>query len=223
LNPGDQEVGPVTRDAQTGTVVLLAATNSDGKVVHQRAATHEGHAAREVLIIGRSDDQLTAMRVVVGERCCVRIAVTGSDDGESPDAALDAAAEFFNAVRLGPGFGPPILEDPLVVSAADLGAAYLADPAAADARFKGRWLRVSGPVTTVGADGTTLDLDAGGAAITVQRMPRGRQSVRVRQGGESVTVTGKCQGRSDPAAGQVPRVRLTDAVVIRPPTVEDAK
>jgi hypothetical protein len=223
LNAGDQEVGPATRDAQAKSVILLAATNTDGKVVHQRPATHEGHAAQEVLIAHRGDGGLTALRVVVGERSCVRIGVTSSEDASNPDAVLDSAAAFFDTVHLGSAFGPPVLEDPVAVSAEELGAAYQADPKAADARFKDRWVRVTGPVTAVGEDGTTLEMDARGAAIAIRRLPRGRGSVRVQQGGATVTVTGLCQGLLEPATGVGPRIGLNDGVVVRTPTPNNAK
>ena len=219
LNPGDQEMGPATRDAQIEMVGVMTATNLDGKVVHQRPVTHEGHAARELLLVDR-DSRATAVRLVVGERSCVRMAVSGAGDRDKPDAALDAAGAFFNAVHLGPAFGPPILEDPVAVSAADLGAAYRADAKAADARFKGRWVRVTGPVTAVAPEGTALEMRAGGATIAVQRAPRARMSVQARAG--TATVTGKCTGMAEPAAEGGPVITLTDAVVARPPNPKGA-
>ena len=102
------------------------------------------------------------------------------------------------------------------MSAADLGAAYRADAKTADAKYRDHWVRVTGPVTAVGTDGTTFELDAGGAIIDVHRATRGRLSVPVRKGSRPVTVTGKCQGLSDPAAGATPRIVLADATVARP-------
>ena len=212
INMGNQEVGPASRDAQLLSVVVLAATNSNGKTVLDRPATHEGHVARETVIVNADDGELTALRAVVGEQAAVRMTVTGSGDSDNPAAFLDSAADFFNGVHLGPGFGRPVVTDPVAVSAAALGAAYRADPAAADAKYQGRWVRVTGPVATVGPDGTTFELDAGGTTIEVQRAPRGRLSVPVRKEGGTVTVTGKCRGM-----GAGARVVLTDGTVIDPP------
>ena len=192
INMGDQEVGPASRDAQMLSVVVLAATNSGGQTVHDRPATHDGHVARETVSFNDDDSKLTALRAVVGERSAVRMTVTGSGDRDNPGAFLDAAAGFFDTVRLGPAFGPPVLTDPVAVSAVELGAAYRDDPKAADAKYKDKWVRVTGPVAAV-ADGTTFELDAGGTAISVRRAPRGRLSVPVRKGAGTVTVTGKCQ------------------------------
>ena len=78
INMGDQEVGPASRDAQMLSVVVLAATNSDGKTVFDRPATHDGHVARETVIVNNDDGRLTALRAVVGERSALRLTVTGS-------------------------------------------------------------------------------------------------------------------------------------------------
>lgn len=214
LNPGDQEMSPATRDAQIETVIITTATNLDGKVVHQRPVAHEGHAARELLIVDR-DSRATAVRLVVGERSCVRMTVGGVGDRDKPDAALDSVAAFFGEVHLSPAFGPPIKDDPVTVSAADLGAAYQTDPKAADARFKDRWVRVTGPVTAVAGDGKALEMRDGETPIAFQRATRGRMSVQVRKGA-SATVTGKCSGLSEATAEGGPRVTLTEAVVLRP-------
>lgn len=175
------------------------------------------------MVVGRGNGHLTAVRLVVGERFGVRLSVTGSGDRRQPDAFLDAVAGFFDTVRLGPEFGPPVLESATVVSAADLGAAYRTDPQAADATYKGRWVRVTGPVAALGPDGWAFELAAGGTPIAVQRAPRGRSSVRVRAGGESVTVTGKCMGATEPVAGAGPRIVLANATVARPAKTEKPK
>jgi hypothetical protein len=108
------------------------------------------------------------------------------------------------------------------VSAAELGAAYRADPKAADASYKDRWVRVNGAVAALGADGTTFDIDAPRATVAVRRGPHARLSVPVRKG--SVTVTGKCLGVTEPpGAGEALRITLTDAIVVRPPSAGRAK
>jgi hypothetical protein len=218
MNTGDQEVGPAARDAQLGSVVVVVPTNSNGKTVLDRPATHDGHVAREIVIVNKDDGRLTAVRAVVGERHALRMEVSGSGDRDQAAAFLEAAAGFFAGVHPGPPFGSPVLADPIAVSAADLEAAYRADAKAADATYKDRWVRVTGPVAAVGADKTTFELDAGGARVVVQRAPRGRLSVPVRQGAGSVMVTGKCQGISAPAGEATSRVFLADATVIRPAT-----
>jgi hypothetical protein len=216
INMGDQEVGPASRDAQMLSVVVLAATNSDGKTVFDRPATHDGHVARETVIVNNDDGRLTALRAVVGERSALRLTVTGSGDRDKPAAFLETATAFFDTVRPGPNFGPPVLGDPVVVSAAGLGAAYRTDPKTADAAYKDRWVRVTGPVTAAGADWTTFEMDTGGTVIAVRRAPRGRLSVPVRVGAGTVTVTGKCEGMPELAPGTAPRIVLADATVIRP-------
>lgn len=217
LNPGDQEVGPAGRDAQSNSAVAIAIANADGEVLRQRTATHEGHVAVELVVRSKEDGRLTAMRAVTGERYQVRMAVTGRGSKDNAEAFLDQAASFFETVRLGPAFGPPILEDPPAVSAADLGAAYRADPKAADARYKGKWVRVTGPVTAVGADGTTFEVDADGGVLLVKRAVRARLSVPVRKAGAAVTATGRVQGLEEPATGPGVRVVLDEAIVVRPP------
>ena len=214
LNGGDQEVSPAACDKQANVALVLLATNVNGDAVHQRAATHDGHAGREVVIAARDGGRLTAVRLVVGERAGVRMTVTGSGDRANPAAFLATAAAFFDTVRIGPAFGPPVVE-PVAVTAADLAAAYRADAKAADARFKDRWVRVTGPVTEVAADGKSFTFDAGGTTVTVQRAPRGRLSVPIRKDAGPVTATGKCLGAADPAAP--PRVALAEAFVPRPP------
>jgi hypothetical protein len=215
LNTGDQEVGPAGRDAQVNSALAIVLANNNGNKLVDRPATHEGHAAREVAYVSRDDDRLTALRFVGGEDYVVRMAVTGSGDRAGGEAFLNQAAGFFDGVHLGPGFGPPVLEDPLTVSAADLAAAYQADRAAADAKYKDRWLRVAGRVRTVGSDGQEFELDAGGAVVVVRRAARARMSVPVRRAGELATATGKCRGL-DPAAAPGLRVVLENATVLRP-------
>lgn len=215
LNSGDQEMSLATRDAQINTVAVVTATNLDAKAVHQRPVTHEGHAAREVLLVDRGN-RVTAMRVVVGERLGVRITVSGTGDRDKPDATLDSAAMFFNDVHLSQAFGPPILEDPVAVSAADLATAYRTDAKAADARFKDRWVRVTGPVTAVAQDGNALEMRADGATIAVQRAARARMTVQVRKGAASATLTGKCLGVTETAPETGPVIALTEAIVARP-------
>lgn len=217
LGGGDQEVSPATSAKQANMALVMMASNTNGDLVHQGAATHDGHAGREAVIAARDGGRLTAVRLVVGEKLGVRMTVTGPGDKANPAAFLAAAAPFFDTVRLGPAFGPPVAE-PVAVTAAELGAAYQADAKAADERFKGRWVRVTGPVRDTAADGTAFEFDAGGATISVQRAPRGRLAVPVRKGAEPATATGKCLGVTDPAAPH--RVSLADAIVIRPPPAE---
>jgi uncharacterized protein GlcG (DUF336 family) len=75
---------------------------------------------------------------------------------------------------------------------------------------------VTGPVAAVGAEGTTFEVDAGGAVVVVKRAPRARMTIAVRKAGAAVTVTGKCQGLEE-AGGPGVRVVLEDAIVLRPP------
>ncbi|HYH63070.1 MAG TPA: hypothetical protein VD866_00080 [Urbifossiella sp.] len=202
LSRGDEEISPNTRDSQADVLLVLLASNSHGDIVHRRTVTHDGHAGREVAIAGRDDGKVMAVRIVVGEKCAVRITVHGPGDKGNPEGVLNDAAGFFESVKLGPAFGPPILEDPQTVSAVDLAAAYKSDLAAADGRFKGRWLRVSGKVTQVGD--RAFEIDAG---VAVRRAPEAKREVSVRTGGV-VTATGKCEGFIEN------RVSLTETIVL---------
>lgn len=205
LNRGDQEISPVTRDEQARDLLVLLAANSNGDSILNRAVTHDGHAGREVVIAGRDDGKVMAVRLVVGEKCAVRMTAHGRGDKGNPEAVLADAAGFFDSVKLGTAFGPPILEDPTAVTAAELAAAYKSDAAAADGRFKGRWLRVTGEVTEV--RDRAFDLDAG---VVVRRAPEARREVAARQGG-GITATGKCEGLVEN------RVTLADATVLFTP------
>ena len=207
LNSGDQEYGPATRDAQTNSVLTLAATNLNGDIALDRAATHEGHIAREVVLVGRGDGKLVAVRQVVGEKAGVRMTVTGSGGKPQAEAFLNAAGEFFGKVRLGAAFGPPVLEEPTAVTAADLAAAYKADAAAADAKYKGKWVRLTGTVTAAGDN--TFEMNT----LAARRAARGRLSPRVKAG-MSVTATGYCEGMADG------KIVVTEAVVARPKAAE---
>jgi len=211
LNPGDQEPGPASRDKQTDLLLVLLASNANGDVVHSRPVTHVGHAGREVVIAGRDDGKVMAVRVVVGEKCAVRMTVNRPGDKANPEATLADAAPFFESVKFGPAFGPAILDEPPAVSATELAAAYKADAAAADGRFKGHWVRVSGKVTDTADGSFTVD-----ANVVMRRAPKARMNVPARKG-NTVTATGKCEGLSDG------RVTLTDAVVARQPTGEAKK
>jgi hypothetical protein len=174
---------------------------------------HEGHVAREMAYVRKDDGRLTAARAIVGEHQILRLSVTGSGDKDKPTEFLDQAAEFFNAVHVGPAFGPPVTEDPPAVTAVELNAAYKTDPKAADAKYKGKWLRVTGKVKAVADGGTSFKMDAGPSVIEVLRAPPARRTVRV-QAGQTATMTGKCRGR-EPAETE-PRVILDEAIVIHP-------
>jgi tRNA_anti-like len=215
VNAGDQPYGPASRDIQINEAVVIALTNADGKMLLDRPVVHEGHPAREVVYLHREDGRLTALRVLAGESRILRLAVIGSGDKDKPGDFLDKAGEFFGGVHVGTGFGPPILEDPPTVSAADLVAAYKADAQAADAKFKDRWLRVTGAVREVAEDGTEFLLDAGDGTVLVRRAPPGRRSARVRADGITYTTTGKCRGLD--ASGTGLRVLFEDAIVAHPP------
>lgn len=105
----------------------------------------------------------------------------------------------------------------MTVSAADLATAYRTDAKAADARFKDRWVRVTGPVTAVAQDGNALEMRTGGVTISVQRAVRARMTIQVRKGAAPATLTGKCSGVTETAPETGPVITLTDAVVARPP------
>jgi hypothetical protein len=215
LNVGDELYGPTTRDAHINNVVALAVTNANGRQLFERQATHEGHPAQEV-VFRQDDGKLTALRVLAGERHVLRLAVTGPGKEDGATDFLDEAGEFFDGVHVEAGFGPPIAADPPAVSAADLAAAYRADPRAADAKYRDRWLRVTGSVQKVARDGTEFLMEAGESVVVVKRAPPARRTVRVRGPGTRVTTTGKCRGlQAGATAG--PRVVLADAIVARPP------
>jgi hypothetical protein len=212
LNVGDELYGPATRDKHINAVVVVTVTNANGKQLFERPATHESHTAREVVFVGRDDGRLTALRVVAGERHALRLAVTGPGDPKEPAAFLDGARAFFDGVHVEAGFGPPVVDDPPAVSVADLAAAYKADARAADAKYKDRWLRVTGPVREVAEDGTGFLMGAGEGVVVVKRAPEARLTVRVRGPGTPVATTGKCRGLEAGAAAGA-RVLLEDAIV----------
>jgi hypothetical protein len=216
LNAGDELYGPTSRDKHSNGVAVVTVTNANGKQLFERPATHEGHAAREVVFVSRDDGTLTALRVLAGERYLLRLAVTGPGDQDKPADFLERARGFFDGVHVGAGFGPPVVDDPPAVSAADLAAAYRADAGAADAKYKDRWLLVSGSVRELAEDGTEFVMDAGESVVLVKRAPPARLTVPVRGPGTQVAATGKCRGlEAEAAAG--PRVVVEDAVVARPP------
>ncbi len=216
LNAGDELYGPTSRDKHINGVVVLTVANANGKELFERQARHEGHLAREVVFVSRDTGKLTALRVLAGERCALRLAVTGPGDEDEPADFLDSAGDFFDGVHVEAGFGPPILDDPPTVSAADLAAAYRADTRAADAKYKDRWLRVTGSVREVAEDGTEFLIEAGEGVVVVKRAPQARLTVPVQVPGTQVATTGKCRGlEAGAAAGR--RVLLEDAIVARPP------
>jgi hypothetical protein len=216
LNAGDDLYGPTSRDRHINGVVAVTITNANGKQLFRRPATHEGHPAQEIVFVSRDNGKLTALRVLAGERCVLRLAVTGPGDKDEPADFLDRAGEFFDGVHVEAGFGPPIVDDPPAVSAADLAAAYRADARAADAKYKDRWLRVTGSVREVAKDGTEFLMEAGESVVVVKRAPQARLTVPVRRPGTQVTITGKCRGLETGAAAG-PRVLLEDAIVAHPP------
>jgi hypothetical protein len=216
LNVGDQLYGPATRDKHINNVIVIALTNASGRPLFERQAIHEGHHAQEIVFLRQDDGRLTALRVLAGERCVLRLAVTGPGDKDAPADFLDRAGEFFNGAHVEHGFGPPIVVEPPLVSAAALADAYRADARAADAKYKDRWLRVTGSVRTVARNGTELLLEAGAGVLIVKRAPQARRSVPVRRAGTEVTISGKCRGL-EAAAGAEPRVLVEDAIVARPP------
>jgi hypothetical protein len=213
VNAGDQEYGPLSRDTQANEALVIMLTDDDGTKLAERTMPHEGHVAHEMAYVRKDDGRLTAARAVVGEHQILRLSVTGSGDKDKPTEFLDQAAEFFNTVHVGPAFGPPITEDPPAVTAAELNAAYKTDPKAADARYKGKWLRVTGKVKAVADGGTSFKMDAGTSVIQILRAPPARRTVRV-QAGQTATMTGKCRGR-EPAETE-PRVILDESIVIHP-------
>lgn len=202
LSRGDQEISPETRDSQADVLLVLLASNSHGDIVHRRTVTHDGHVGREVVIAGRDDGKVMAVRMVVGEKSAVRMTVHGSGDKGNPEKVLTDAAGFFDSVKLGTTFGPPILEGPVALTAAELAVAYKSDATVADRVYKGRWLRVTGKVTQVGD--RAFDLDTG---VAVRRAPEAKRDTAVRTG-TVVTATGKCEGLVEN------RVSLADAIVL---------
>jgi hypothetical protein len=214
LNPGDQLYGPDTRDKQISDVLVITVSNASGKQLLERQTIHEDHPAREVVFAG-SDGKLTAVRVIVGERGALRLMVSGPATGSEPASFLDQAGEFFAGVHLGAGFGPPIIDEPSAVSAADLVSAYKADANAADAKYKDRWLQLTGHVREVAQDGTEFVLEADEGLVVVKRATRGRNSVRLNPGRDA-TLTGKCRGLEEGTAKDR-RVLLDEAVVARSP------
>ena len=217
LNTGDQLYGPATRDAQISDVLVTTVTNASGKQLLERQATHEGHPAREVVFVSQ-DGKLTALRVVAGERCALRLVVSGPATGKEPAAFLDQAGEFFSGVHLGAGFGPPVSDEPPAVSAADLVSAYKADADAADAKYKDRWLQVTGHVREVAKDGTEFLMEAGESLIAVKRPPPARRTVRLNPGMDA-TITGRCRGLEE-GTSEHTRVLLDEAIVARSPPPE---
>src|SRR5439155_16778414 len=137
--------------------------------------------------------------------------VTGPGDKDKPAEFLDRAAEFFGGVHLGAVFGPPIVDEPPAVSATDLAAAYRADARAADAKYKDRWLRVTGSVRAVTKDKTEFTMAAGEGVIVVKRAAPARMTAPIRGAGAVVATTGKC--RELEAAGL--RVLLEEAIEVR--------
>jgi hypothetical protein len=213
LNAGDDLYGPTSRDGHINGVAVAKVANANGKQLLERSATHENHAARDVVFVGRG--KVTAMRVLAGERCALRLEVTEpSSDGKAA-AFLDQAGEFFAQVHVGAAFGPPIIDEPPTVSAADLAAAYKTAAEAAEAQYKDRWLQVTGSVREVIEDANEFLLDAGESAVLVKRAPRARRTVRVRPGMQ-VTTTGKCRGLEAKPA-ESPRVVLEDGIVAHTP------
>jgi hypothetical protein len=97
------------------------------------------------------------------------------------------------------------------VSARELYAAYDANELAADARFKGRWLRVSGTVENIGKDilgDPYVTLDAGQVFARVQcQFPKEREVLlTVLRKGMKVSIT--CEG-----AGKLMNVLLKDCIL----------
>jgi len=212
VNAGDQEYGPQSRDTLANEALVILLTNEDGKKLAERTVDHEGHVAREMAFVRRDDGRLAAARAVVGEHQILRLSVTGSGDKDNPTDFLDRAADFFNGVHVGPAFGPPVLEDPPAVTAADLAAAYRADAPSADARYRDRWLRVAGPLHEVGKDRTSFQIGADDGVVVVRRAAPARRSVPLPKAGGTVTLTGKCRG-VDTESGHVV---VDDAIVIPP-------
>lgn len=213
VNAGDQPYGPASRDTQINEAVVILLANDDGQKLADRPATHEGHPGREVVFVHREDGKLTALRVLAGEHHILRLAVTGSGNKDKATDFLDKAGEFFNGVKVGEAFGPPITADPPTVSATDLNAAYKTDAKAADEKFKDKWVRVTGSVKTVSEDRALFEINAGPGVVEVRRAPPGRRTVFV-QPDEAVAVTGKCRGLGSSDAGT--RVVLDDAIVANP-------
>jgi len=207
LNPGDLEPGPWGRDRQADMLLVLLASNSHGDVVHRREVKHEGHDGREVVIAGRDDGKVMAVRVVVGDKCAVRMTVHGPGDKANPEAALADAAGFFESVKLGPAVHQAVLAHDAASSAVLVAMLYRANASLSDERYKGKWVRLTGTVTDVVADGS-FTIDGG---VAVRRAPPARMSVPVRKDAR-VLVTGKCEGLIEGM------VVLTDAVVSRPPS-----
>lgn len=215
LNAGDELYGPATRDKHINGVLAITLTNANGEQLLERQTTHEDHPAREVVFAGR-DGRLTALRVVAGERYALRLEVSGPGTGTEAAAFLDQAGEFFGGVHVGAGFGLPVVDDPTPVSVADLVSAYMADADAADAKYKDRWLKVTGPIREVDKDGTEFLIEGGESLVVVKRAPPARMTVRLNPGKEATT-TGRCRGLQEDTSRNR-RVLLDEAIVARPPS-----
>jgi tRNA_anti-like len=216
VNLGHQEYGPATRDDEITSAAVITMTTADAKQLADRNIDHDGHVMREFVGFQKDEGRLVALRLVAGERCILRMTVAGSGKQDGAIDFLDKAGEFFDGVHLGPAFGPPIVEDPVTVSATELAAAYQADAKAADTQYRDRWLRVAGWVKEIGENRTEFQIDGGKAMIVVRRAPPARMSVPVRRTGDTVTATGKCRGL-DPESPNDPRIVLDEAIVLSPP------
>lgn len=218
VNAGDQPYGTQTRDTHINEAIVILLTKLDGQILLDRRVEHQGHLAREVALVSRDDGKLTALRVLAGEHHIVRLAVTGSGNKDKAGEFLDKAGEFFNDVKVGVAFGPPITADPPAVTADELNAAYWADRKAADAKYKDKWVRVTGPVHAAGEDRTSFTMRAGQSFIDVHRAPPGRRMVAVPDKGESVTVTGKCEGQTIAGGphGGTGHINLENAIIEHP-------
>jgi hypothetical protein len=125
------------------------------------------------------------------------------------------AEKFFDTVRVGPAFGPPLDAAPPAVPADALAAAYRADPAAADAKYKGRYLDLTARVTGLRTDNTgrVVGVESGAHGHVLEFfIPAGRDGFKP---GDSLFLTGQCEGLERGRAGP-PRVRFMACQLLAP-------
>jgi hypothetical protein len=191
-------VGPRWRDRQLARFAGPVAAS--GEPVGDGPATVEGHAARQVATF--RDGTVFVNRFATGERYVLRLGFTKPvPDKAHAAAAVRDAERFFDTVRVGPEFGPPLDKGPDPVPAEELLAAYQSDPAAADARFKDKYFDLKVKVGSVERSGdrvTAITLRAGKLVLRCSMAGAFPGPV---QPGDGVTVTGKCEGLKRPQSG----------------------
>jgi hypothetical protein len=202
--------GPELRDHLLNEWVFITAQNSGGESISEEPVDHKGLRGLDAILRYQSRGRAMFVRLLVTDRYLLRMTVAGPmAEGDQANVLRERALAFFDTVQVTPALGQPLDREPETIPATEIGAAYQRDQAAADARFNGKPLYFVGVIRWVSGNNEEARMEAGDFVLDLRG---GFGGVKP---GDTVTLTGRCWGRSTQKLDP-PRIVFTDCRVANP-------